>query len=448
MSRRPVPYDADAEASLLGAMLLSRSAIDSVCETVLAGDFYTSAHQAVYAAIVSMRSKGIPVDPVTVAAELTNEGLLEQAGGPSALITLQACTPATSSAAKYGQIILELSTLRKMINAGNEIAELGYSRPGDVSAAVESARVMLADVENASIPTEPDDWAVEEFVNRPRESVGQWVIHGLLRRCHKMLMVGGEGGSKSSIGRFVTVCAAYGVQPWRHERIKPMRTLIVDAENPADALFDSFVPILKQAQAHSGIDVAEITNRLWWKPEGINLRNRADVARLENVIRARRPDVVFAGPLYAMYENDSKDFGWETAAKQVQRALKTLMVRYNFGLIIEDHAPNDREGGMRPYGSSLWRRWPDIGLRLEPIALPGDDKHFYEDRFAINHWRGKRVEVDWPRFAIRGNSVGSKWYFDGHWGDKMPPEWTGGQSTPHAHPQQPRRYRADTDEEF
>lgn len=442
MSRRTVPYDADAEASLLGAMLLSRSAIDAVCETVLAGDFYKPAHQSIYAAIVSMRSKGIPVDPVTVAAELSSEGMLESAGGPSALIQLQACTPATSSAAKYGQIILELSTLRKMINAGNEIAELGYSRPGDVAGAIETSRLLLADIENAAIPTEPDDWAIEEFVNRPREHVGEWVIHGLLRRRHKLLMVGGEGGSKSSIGRFVTICAAYGIQPWRHDRIKPVRSLIVDAENPEDALFDSFVPILKQAQAHSDVDIADITNRLWWKPEGLNLRNRAEASRLENVIQARRPDVVFMGPLYAMYDNDSKDFGWETAAKQVQRALKLLMVRYNFGLIIEDHAPNDRDGGMRPYGSSMWRRWPDIGLRLEPIPLPGDEKHFYEDRFAITHWRGRRVEVDWPSHAIRGRSVDSKWYFDGYWVNKGLPKWGD-------EPERPSRgYRRDTEEEF
>ena len=424
--------------------MLSRSAVDAVCETVLASDFYKPAHQCVYAAIVSMRSKGIPVDPVTVAAELSSEGMLELAGGPSALIQLQACTPATSSAAKYGQIILELSTLRKMINAGNEIAELAYSRPGDVVAAVESARLMLADVENASIPTEPDDWAIEEFVNRPRESVGEWVIHGLLRRRHKTLLVAPEGTGKSSLGKFVVVCAAYGIQPWRHDRIKPVRALVCDFENPEDALYDAFVPILRQAQSHSGIDVAEITNRLWWKPEGINLRNRADVARLENVIRARRPDVVFVGPLYAMYETDSKDFGWETAARQVQKSLKTLMVRYNFGLIIEDHAPQDSGGqrSIRPYGSTMWRRWPDIGLGLELIPLPDDKDHHYDDRFAVTHWRGQRVQTDWPRHIIRGGSIGSKWYFEGYWGDRGLPKWGD-------EPERPSRgYRRDTEEEF
>jgi len=174
-------------------------------------------------------------------------------------------------------------------------------------------------------------------------------------------------------------------------------------------LYDSFELILKQVSKVS--PQSETVNRLWWRPAGINLRSRVDVAEFENVIRVRRPDLVCFGPLYAAYDNTSKDFGWETAAREVQTTLKQLMVRYNFALMIEDHAPQGDAAGkrqMRPYGSSFWRRWPDIGLGLETV---GDR----DDIMKVTRWRGDRVVTDWPSVIERGTASGSPWPFVGRW---------------------------------
>ena len=125
-----------------------------------------------------------------------------------------------------------------------------------------------------------------------------------------------------------------------------------------------------------------------------------------------RPDLVCMGPLYAMYENSSKDFGWETAAREVQGVLKGLMVRYNFALMLEDHAPGGTGDGkrqIRPYGSSFWRRWPDIGIGMEPVTEGRDDV------LELKRWRGDRVPTDWPKIIERGNITGSPWPFLGRW---------------------------------
>lgn len=209
--------------------------------------------------------------------------------------------------------------------------------------------------------------------------------------------------------RFVAICAAYGIQPFRHTRTAPVRTLLVDCENPEDALHESFERILRQTMEYNPQE--ETCNRFWWRPSGINLRNRVDLAELENVIAIRRPELVCLGPLYAAFENSTKDFGWETAAREVQSALKVLMVRYQFGLIIEDHAPQADSTGkrhMRPYGSSFWRRWPDIGIGMEPVD--GSD-----DVFELRRWRGDRVPTDWPKIIERGDKSGSPWPFVGKW---------------------------------
>ncbi|HZD66096.1 MAG TPA: replicative DNA helicase, partial [Acidimicrobiales bacterium] len=143
---RAVPHNLEAEESLLGAMLLSREAIASAVEVCTAEDFYKPAHGHVFDAVVALYGQGEPTDAVTVAEELRRAGLLEAVGGPAVLISLQAGTPATSNAASYARIIEEHALLRRLIGVAGEIAELGYSVPEDVTAAVDRAEAMVFDV--------------------------------------------------------------------------------------------------------------------------------------------------------------------------------------------------------------------------------------------------------------------------------------------------------------
>jgi replicative DNA helicase len=143
---RRLPHNADAEQSLLGAMLLSRTAIDVASELVSADDFYRPAHGHIYDAITSLSARGEPVDPVTVAEELSRADLLDAIGGPGTLLALQAGTPATSSAARYAKIVEEHALLRGLIGVAGEIAEIGYSLPEDVPKAVDQAESMMFEV--------------------------------------------------------------------------------------------------------------------------------------------------------------------------------------------------------------------------------------------------------------------------------------------------------------
>ena len=136
---RVPPHNLEAEESLLGAMLLSRDAIADAVEVVQASHFYRPAHAHVYDAISTLYAAGDPVDPVTVAEELDRAGVIDTIGGLDGLISLQLNTPATSNAAKYATIISERYTLRKLIETAGEIAEIGYSRPDDVTKAVDEA---------------------------------------------------------------------------------------------------------------------------------------------------------------------------------------------------------------------------------------------------------------------------------------------------------------------
>lgn len=140
---RVPPHSIDAEESLLGAMLLSEEAISAVTGVVGAEDFYRPAHRHVFDAIQALYGAGQGVDPVTVADELDQAGVLESIGGPATLVTLQARTPAITNALHYAKIVEEKSLLRKLIATANDVAELGYSPLDDIEKTIDSAESMM-----------------------------------------------------------------------------------------------------------------------------------------------------------------------------------------------------------------------------------------------------------------------------------------------------------------
>lgn len=149
---RVPPHDLAAEASLLGAMMLKQDAIAAAAEVrLIAADFYKPSHGHIFDAIESLYHRGDPADIVTVADELTRDGLLEAVGGKPYLIELQAGTPAISNASRYARIVEEFSLLRKLIGVAGEIAEMGYSMPDDVTAVLDRAETMVFEVNGARV---------------------------------------------------------------------------------------------------------------------------------------------------------------------------------------------------------------------------------------------------------------------------------------------------------
>src|SRR5260221_6676870 len=137
---RVPPHDLAAEASLLGAMMLSPNAIGAAAEVrLISADFYKPAHGHIFEAIESLYHRGDPADAVTVANELQRDGLLEAIGGKPTLVDLQAGTPAISNASRYARIVEDFSLLRRLIGVAAEIADLGYSLPDDVATVVDRA---------------------------------------------------------------------------------------------------------------------------------------------------------------------------------------------------------------------------------------------------------------------------------------------------------------------
>ena len=137
---RTPPQDVLAEQSVLGGMLLSKDAISEVVEILRERDFYRPAHELIYDAILDLYSRGEPADPVTVSAELTKRGDLTRAGGAPYLHTLISSVPTAANASYYAKIIRERAIMRRLVEAGTKIVQLGYTIEGEVDEAVNQAQ--------------------------------------------------------------------------------------------------------------------------------------------------------------------------------------------------------------------------------------------------------------------------------------------------------------------
>jgi replicative DNA helicase len=121
------PQDLAAEQSVLGGMMLSKDAIADVVEELGPNDFYRRAHQAVYDCVLDLYGRGEPADAVTVSAELERRGELGKIGGAPYLHTLLATVPTAANAGYYAGIVAEKAVLRRLVQAGTRIVQMGYA---------------------------------------------------------------------------------------------------------------------------------------------------------------------------------------------------------------------------------------------------------------------------------------------------------------------------------
>src|SRR5580704_17778789 len=127
-------------------MLPSNAAASVGIEKCAASDVDRPAHGHIFGAIQALMERGEAIDAVTVTDELKRSGVLEQVGDPSIFISLQANTPSIANARHYAEIVEAHALLRKLIGVAGEIADIGYSVPEDVKAAVDEAEQLVFDV--------------------------------------------------------------------------------------------------------------------------------------------------------------------------------------------------------------------------------------------------------------------------------------------------------------
>ncbi|MFH1162029.1 MAG: replicative DNA helicase [Candidatus Jorgensenbacteria bacterium] len=117
------PQDLDAERSVLGALMLDRTAIIKVADTLTASDFYHPGHQQIYESIVELFERGEPIDLLTVSTNLKGRKLVNEVGGMDYLSELVSNVPTSAHVEHYAQLVKETRVRRDLIEASSDINE-------------------------------------------------------------------------------------------------------------------------------------------------------------------------------------------------------------------------------------------------------------------------------------------------------------------------------------
>ncbi len=133
------PHDELAEQSLLGAILIDKDAIIDVAEFLRPHHFYREAHGNIFAAMLALFEQHEPIDAVTVAAQLKKDGTLKSIGGNTYLSDLLGTVPTSAHAQRYGRIIQENYTKRKLVEAAANITEYAFRDEGEAQSIVDKA---------------------------------------------------------------------------------------------------------------------------------------------------------------------------------------------------------------------------------------------------------------------------------------------------------------------
>ncbi len=123
---RVPPQSLDSEKAVLGSIMLRPGALHEINDVIDSSSFYASKHTQIYNVMLELSSKGEPIDILTMTHKLTEKGMLEQMGGSLYLSELTNAVPSSTNIKHYADIVSKKHILRKIIEAGVDISELGF----------------------------------------------------------------------------------------------------------------------------------------------------------------------------------------------------------------------------------------------------------------------------------------------------------------------------------
>jgi replicative DNA helicase len=140
------PQNTDAEASLLGAVLIDQDAIVKIADSINPDDFFDAKHQHIYEAIINLYEKRQAIDVLTLSDQLKNMGYLDMVGGPTYLTELTNFVPTASHVEQYADIVAQKSMRRRLIQTSHEIGGLGFDESKSLKELIEEAETRLFQV--------------------------------------------------------------------------------------------------------------------------------------------------------------------------------------------------------------------------------------------------------------------------------------------------------------
>lgn len=367
------PANLDAERHLLGEILAAPSRYTEVAELVSGADFYRPAHGHIFDAMGALAAQGLGIDATLVAEQLRAVGQYDAVGGAGTLVEIS--TAGTGAWKAHARLIADLARRRRIVHAGRELIEAAT-----VGTDLDPILTRVDQLRLPAVTVDPIDPDLDEFLAVDEAEDFAWLVPGLLERGDRLILTAGEGIGKSTLLRQIAVQLASGITPFTLEPIEPLQVLLIDVENSERQARRA----LRRLRAAAGDRYTPGRLRLRVLGEAIDLARTDVLADLAARVRAQHVDVIITGPLYKLITGDPVK---EEPARAVADALDRLRAIRGSALIVEAHSPyaetSKSKRPIRPYGASLWSRWPEFGVYLS-------------EEGKLQHWRAQREGRAWP----------------------------------------------------
>ena len=145
-----LPQNIEAEAGVLGSIIIDPEAIVQISDFLRADDFYRDAHRTIYEVILQLYEEHAPADFITICDELERLNKLEGVGGASYITSLVNQVPTSGNVEFYGRIVERTSILRRLIHAAGQIAAIAYEE-GDADVALDKAEQLIFEISQGHV---------------------------------------------------------------------------------------------------------------------------------------------------------------------------------------------------------------------------------------------------------------------------------------------------------
>lgn len=396
----PLAVALDSERIVMARILLEGTHTYLEARSLLsATDWWSTGHEDIWRAMAVVYDRDAALSPTAVMDQLRTT--------KSDCVTLIVDLTTRDGVGELGyhcQRIANAACLRALTKVGQGLIQRAQIGQDPVGVAEESIHELRL-VQSMGLTPEPTELDFLDIVARPT-GIDDFVIPGLLAPMNRFILTAGEGWGKSSLVRQIAACTAAGVHPFHPNAvINPKRVLVIDAENPEEINTEEYRRVydcldnLNHLPGRGMLTIEEAGP--------MNLLDGRQAARLYKLVERVQPSLIAIGPIYQLHEDNPNDEG---PARKLSAVLDRIRTISRAALIVEAHSPHS-DGPMgrmlRPFGASLWKRWPEFGYCLEPATPMGRGAEPVSEaerelalqmrESKLTGWRGARAKRDWPK---------------------------------------------------
>lgn len=388
--------DLPSERAVLGAALLGDTSLLLLSDE----DFTDPRHRTLSQTIRDMLRRGEPVDLVTVSGKLFG-----RLSGVFIADVMAGC-PMPTAGSWYAALVRSMTRARMAHGEAQQLAQLisGDPQGDDLTEIISLHTEALKRLPAAFTETEEPAVTISDLFER--EYSHNWLVPGLLERPERIVVTAAEGTAKSTIATQWAVSLASGCHPWTGARIGAgLRVLLIDAENSEAQTQRRYRWVGERLQNPDPGWAKRIQVHI--RPEGLDLPGR-DRGWLAKVCAKASPDFIAIGPAYKLMRGDPQR---DSDVLALLNVLDEIRIAHQSALMVEAHSGHakdiDGSRAIRPYGSSVWLRWPETGIGLRRSEM--DPGLMRAQELEVAHWRGSREDRDWPDLIRTGTDRELPW---------------------------------------